>query len=60
VYAGNTVGFAAWLFVGLAIGSIASIKGVAGCAEPLQAILAVPVVWFKGFLAFNCLAYALI
>jgi len=44
VYAGNTVGFTAWLLTKLAVGSTASTKGVADCAGPLQAVLVVPVV----------------
>jgi len=44
VYVGSTVGLAARLLAGLAIGSIASIEGVAGCAELLRAVLAVPMV----------------
>jgi len=51
---------AAQLFVGLAISSTTGVKGVANCAGPLRAILMVPVVWLKAFLAFNCLIYALI
>ena len=46
--------------MGLAIGNIAGAKGVADCAGPLRAVFAVPVVWFKVFLAFSYLAYALI
>ena len=46
--------------MGLAVGSTASIEGVADCAGPLRAVLAVPIVWFKAFLAFNYLAYTLI
>ena len=60
MYAGSTAGLAARLLVGLAAGNIVSVEGVADCAGPLRAILAVPMVWFKVFLAFNCLACALI
>jgi len=41
---GSTAGLAAQLFVGLAVGSIASVKGVTGCAGPLRAVFTVPVV----------------
>jgi len=44
VYTGSTAGLIAWLFMGLAAGSMANIKGVADCARPLQAIFTVPVV----------------
>jgi len=57
---GSTVGLAAQLLAGLVIGSTTSVKGVTGCTEPLQAVLAVPMVWFKGFLAFNHLVHTLI
>jgi len=60
VYTGSTVGLTVWLFIGLAIGSIASVKGVIDCAGLLQAVFVVPIVWFKAFLAFSCLACALI
>jgi len=46
--------------MGLAIGNIASAEGVADYAGPLQAVFAVPVVWFKIFLTFSYLAYTLI
>jgi len=54
------IGLTIQLFVGLAIGSIIGIEGVIDCAGPLQAIFTVPMVWFKTFLAFSCLTYALI
>ena len=60
VYTGSTARLAAQLFAGLAIGSIASVERVAGCAGPLQAVFTVPMVWFKAFLAFSHLARALI
>jgi len=60
IYAGSTARLAVWLFAGLAIDNIASIKGVADCAGPLWTVLAVLMVWFKIFLAFNYLARALI
>jgi len=60
IYTGSTAGLTAWLFAGLAIGSTAGIEGVANSAGPLRAVFAVPVVWFKVFLAFSYLAYALI
>jgi len=44
VYTGSIVGLAVWLFVGLAVGSIASIKGVVDCAGPLRAVFIVPIV----------------
>jgi len=54
---GSIVGLAVWLLVKLAISSTASVEGVIGA---LRVVLAVLVVWFKAFLAFNCLARALI
>jgi len=60
VYVGSTAGLIVWLFTGLAIDSIVSVEGVADCAGPLWAIFTVPIIWFKAFLAFSCLAYALI
>jgi len=41
---GSIIGLAVRLFVGLAIGSIASIKGVVDCAGPLRVVFAVPMV----------------
>jgi len=60
VYTGNIVKLAVQLFTGLAIGSTAGAKGVAGYAGLLRAIFAVPVVWFKAFLTFSRSACALI
>jgi len=60
VYARNTVRLAAQLPIGLAISSTVNVVGVVDCAGALQAILTVPMDWFKVFLAFNCLARALI
>jgi len=60
VYIGSTVELAIRLFVGLAIGSIVGVEGVADCAGLLRAVFTVPVVWFKAFLAFSCLACTLI
>jgi len=57
---GSTVGLTTWLFTRLAIGSTIGVERVTDCAGPLWAVLAVLVVWFKAFLAFNCLTYALI
>jgi len=57
VYIGSITGLAARLLAGLVVGSTASIEGVAGA---LRVVLAVLVVWFKAFLAFNCSARALI
>ena len=57
VYAKNTVGLIAQLLMGLVINNIASVEGV---VEALRVVLAVLVVWLKAFLAFNCLARALI
>jgi len=44
MYAGSTVRLTAWLFVGLATGSIAGVEGVVDCTGPLQAIFTVPIV----------------
>jgi len=60
VYIGNIIELVVRLPVGLAIGNIVSVVRVADCAGALWAVFAVPVDWFKIFLAFNCLAYALI
>jgi len=54
---GSTVGLTTWLLAGLAVGNTAGVEGVAGA---LRVVLAVLVVWLKAFLAFNCLARALI
>jgi len=60
IYIGSTAGLTVWLFVELAIGSTTSIEKVMDYAGPLQAIFTVLIVWFKTFLAFSYLAYALI
>ena len=44
VYAGSTAGLAVRLLVGLVAGSTAGVEGVADCAGPLRAVLAVPMV----------------
>jgi len=44
VYIGSIIGLIAWLFVGLAIGSITSIKGVADCVGLLRAVFIISVV----------------
>jgi len=43
VYIGSTAGLTAQVFVGLAVGSTASVEGVADCAGLLQAVFMVPV-----------------
>jgi len=54
---GTIVGLVIWLPIGLVADSMA---GTVGVAEALWVVLAVLVVWFKAFLAFNCLTRVLI
>jgi len=60
VYTRITAKLAAQLAAGLAAANITNIIEVVDCAGALRAIFAVLIVWFKIFLAFNYLAYALI
>jgi len=60
VYNGITAGLAARLVAGSVAGYTGDVVGIADCVGALRAVLAVLMVWFKAFLAFKCLAYALI